>query len=146
MILILMLDIIFLLFILDGYWTIILGHEWEVPLGGRNPIPPQYLGFYLLAFTFLEIPFIFLQHPHSPLHPLQSIYFLATSSSSFTFLAICGCKGKYVLAEWTMAKKSGVATWIKSRNHIGPFGPFTYIHRSTYQIIGPEFGYDLGRC
>ena len=75
MILILMLDIIFLLFILDGYWTIILGHEWEVPSGGRNPIPPQYLGFYLLAFTFLEIPFIFLQHPHSPLHPLQSLLF-----------------------------------------------------------------------
>ena len=145
MILILMLDIIFLLFILDGYWTIILGHEWEVPLGGRNPIPPQYLGFYLPLHSLKSL--LFSCNIPIPLYiPCNPFYFLATSSSSFTFLAICGCKGKYVLAEWTMAKKSGVATWIKSRNHIGPFGPFTYIHRSTYQIMGPEFGYGLGRC
>ena len=36
MLLILMLDIIFVLFILDGYWTIILGHELEVSLGGKK--------------------------------------------------------------------------------------------------------------
>ena len=29
---------------------------------------------------------------------------------------------------------------------MGPFGPITYTHESTYQIIGLEFGYDLGRC
>ena len=64
LLLILMLDIIFVLFILDGYWTIILGHELEVPLGGKKPIPPRHLGFYLLVFTLFAIPFIFLQHPH----------------------------------------------------------------------------------
>ena len=64
LLLILMLDIIFVLFILDGYWTIILGHELEVPIRGKKPIPSRHLGFYLLAFTLYAIPFIFLQHPY----------------------------------------------------------------------------------
>ena len=58
----------------------------------------------------------------------------------------CGCKGEYALAEWTVAEKSGVTVKIQSRNHIGPFGPITYIHGSTYQIMSLEFGYGLGRC
>ena len=37
MLLILILDIIFVLFILDGYWNIILVHEREVPLGEEIP-------------------------------------------------------------------------------------------------------------
>ena len=69
-----MLDIIFLLFILDGYWTIILGHELEVPIGGKKPIPPRHLGFYLLAFTLFTVPFIFLQHPHPQFTFIASIY------------------------------------------------------------------------
>ena len=58
----------------------------------------------------------------------------------------CGRKGEYALAEWTVAEKSGVTVKIKTRNHIGPFGPITYIHGSTYQIMSLEFGYGLGRC
>ena len=100
--LILLLDIIFVLFILDGHWTIILGNEWEVPLGGWNHIPPRHLGFYLLVFTLFAIPFIFLQHSHplhiiynpfyllpippSPLHFSQALLLSCTSQSPFIFL------------------------------------------------------------
>ena len=58
----------------------------------------------------------------------------------------CGCKGEYTSAQWIVAEKSGVATQIRFRNYIGPFGPITYVHGSKYQIMGPEFGYGLGRC
>ena len=104
MLLILLLDIIFVLFILDGHWTISLGNEWEVPLGGWNHIPPRHLGFYLLVYTLFAIPFIFLQHSHplhiicnpfyllpippSPLHFLQALLLSCTSQSPFIFLAL----------------------------------------------------------
>ena len=42
--------------------------------------------------------------------------------------------------------KNGVATWFRFKNQIRHFGPLTYLHRFAYQIMGPEFGYDLGRC
>ena len=84
--LILMLDIIFVLFILDGYWTFILGHECEAPLGERNLIPPRHLGYYLLPLHYL-LSHSFLALPLSLLHffviPLLSLripilfYFIA---------------------------------------------------------------------
>ena len=73
------------------------------------------------------------------LHPCH------TSHVFFPFVGFCGCKGEYALVEWTVVEKSGVVTQIRSMNHIGPFGPITYIHGSTYQIMGSEFGYGLER-
>ena len=67
--------------IVVGYFTCVvhprwvldhlLGHEWEVPLGGRNLIPLRHLGFYLLPLNFLS-----------------SLYFIALPLSPFEFLAI----------------------------------------------------------
>ena len=36
-----------------------LGFVWEVPLGGRNPIPPRHLGIYFLLLYIYVIHFIF---------------------------------------------------------------------------------------
>ena len=51
--------------------------------------------------------------------------------------------GKYASTEWIGDGDLGVATWFRSRNQIGSFGPLNYMHRSTYQIMGSKFGYDL---
>ena len=56
-----------------------------------------------------------------------------------------GRKRKYAPVEWTVAKKSRVTIQIRSRNHIVPVGIITYIHGSTYQIIGPKCRYSFGR-
>ena len=60
----------------------LLGFVWEVPLGGRNSIPPRHLRFYFPGFIFMSsilfskqtppllisiIPLIFLHNPHPPL-------------------------------------------------------------------------------
>jgi len=39
-----------------------------------------------------------------------------------------------------------ITTWFSSKNQIGPFRPLTYMHRSTYKIMSPEFGYNLYAC
>ena len=53
-----MLNIILILFILDGYWTTIQGYSWEVTLGGRNLIHLGILDF-IYFFYFIAIPFTF---------------------------------------------------------------------------------------
>ena len=50
---------------------------------------------------------------------------------------------KYGSTKWIGDRDLGVATWFRSRNQIGSFGPLNYMHRSTYQIMGSKFGYDL---
>ena len=67
----------------------LLGYVWEVPLGGRNPIPPTHLEILLLLFSFLSshllssnlhpllfyvIPFNFLHVPSPPLFYCTHIY------------------------------------------------------------------------
>ena len=42
--------------------------------------------------------------------------------------------------------ENGVGTWFRSRNQIRLFGTLTYTHMFAYQIMGPEFKYDLGMC
>ena len=42
--------------------------------------------------------------------------------------------------------ENGVITWFRSRNQIRLFGPLTYMHLFAYQIIGPEFRYNLRMC
>ena len=42
--------------------------------------------------------------------------------------------------------ENGVASWFRSRNQIRLFGPFTYMHMFAYQIMGPEFRYNLRMC
>ena len=42
--------------------------------------------------------------------------------------------------------ENGVATWFRSRNQIRLFGTLIYTHMFAYQIMGPEFKYDLGMC
>ena len=59
---------------------------------------------------------------------------------------VCAPNGNYASTKWTRGRYLGIATWFKSRNQIGHFGPLTYMHRSTYPIVGFEFGYDLRRC
>ena len=71
---------------------------------------------------------------------------MCTHESCILRTSLCGRKRESVLAEWTVVEKSGVATQIRSRNRIGLFGRITYILWSTYQIMGLEFGYGLGRC
>ena len=79
---------------LDGYcvciprWVLdhLLGYVWEVPLGGRNLIPPRHLGILLLLpFNFMSfyllssnphlllnyvIPFISIPIPFNLYHPI----------------------------------------------------------------------------
>ena len=54
----------------------LLGYVREVPLGGRNPIPPKHLAILLLMLLFYVIPFTFKQSLSSFIlcHP---IYFQA---------------------------------------------------------------------
>ena len=56
----------------------LLGYVREVPLGGRNLIPPKHLGILLLMLLFYVIPFTFKQSLSSFIlcHP---IYFQAIS-------------------------------------------------------------------
>jgi len=43
----------------------LLGYVWEVPLGGRNLIPPRHLRILLLMLLFYVISFTFKQPPSS---------------------------------------------------------------------------------
>ena len=53
--------------------------------------------------------------------------------------------GKYTSTKWTGDGDLEVDTWFRSKNQIRPFGHFTYIHRSTYQIMSLEFEHKLER-
>ena len=74
----------FMILCLFPRWVLdhLLMFVWEVPLGGRNFIPPRHLGSYFPRFIFMSsilfskqsppllipvIPFIFLHNPHP--HP-----------------------------------------------------------------------------
>ena len=74
-----------------GYPRCVLDHlltyEWDVPWGGRNPIPPMHLGFYLLPFNFF-LSHLFSCTSLSPLNFLPSHLFSFTSPSPYKFLAI----------------------------------------------------------
>ena len=50
----------------------LLGFVWEVPLGGRNLIPPRHLGILLLLLLIYVIPFTFQQSssPFNLCHPI----------------------------------------------------------------------------
>ena len=75
---------LFMILCLFPRWVLdhLLGFVWEVPLGGRNLIPPRHVGFYFPCFIFISsilfskqsppliiyvIPLILLHNPHSPL-------------------------------------------------------------------------------